>query len=99
MISKVYKIVSCLSTGTLLVTLLYWLSGTPNTYKNGFYRKIDPDYLSSWHSMDLDGSTFRIVGSTCNQAFLSDVNDPLKVKTIDFDLSVLQTCHWSSTFP
>ncbi len=89
--NKIILIGFCMVAGVLLVSILYWISGAPNTHKNGFNRRINPDYITSWHSLNIGLTNYVIVGSTRYQSYMQNIDDPLVLKTVDFDLTHLTT--------
>ncbi len=95
MFTKVFTIILCILTGSIVVIVLYLLSGAPNTHKNGFKRLIRPNYVKSWHSLDVGLSTYRLAGYTKNQLFVSNLTDPLMIRSIDYDISNAHIESWS----
>lgn len=94
MSKKLLRIGLCIVCGTLLVVFLYWISGAPNTMKNGFSRKINDHYLTTFHFIDLKIPHYRIVGASHQQIFLSNPQDPLKINRVDYALTYYRSTGW-----
>jgi hypothetical protein len=94
MLSKVLYIGACVLVGTLILTILYLLSGNPNTFKNGFKRNIKEEYVISFHAKDLGNISPNLIGTLKDQIFFNYLKDPLNIQVIDNDLTNIQSRTW-----
>jgi hypothetical protein len=99
MIKKLILIGICIGGGILAVCILYGLSGTPNSIGNGFKRHIKQGYLVSYHSEDLHQTAFQLSGFTKTSLFVSNLDDPLHVFTIDSGLTRFKPAPWTIPIP
>jgi hypothetical protein len=89
----------CVISGTLIVIVLYWISGTPNTHKNGFNRHIENNFITTYHFLDIGVPHYRIAGASKKQIFLTNSNNPLEIKAVDYDLNNLHSTEWFFNLP
>jgi hypothetical protein len=94
MIQKIINIGVCVLAGTAIVAILYRISGTPNTQKNGFTRNIKSRYLTISRAINLQEKSSGITGATNNRIYINNPVNPVNISEVDYYLSKNKPTGW-----
>ena len=94
MIRKLMNIGISLFTGTIIVFILYLISGTPNTHKNGFTRNIKSHFVTTYRAINLQERSSEFNGATNNSIYINNPKNPIEISEVDYYLSKKQLTGW-----
>ncbi|TNJ46079.1 hypothetical protein KFZ70_09140 [Tamlana fucoidanivorans] len=91
--SSLIKILVCLFTGVLTVSILYGLSDTLTHKRNSFYRYFTTHPVSYNKSIDLKYNSYYFAGTSNDYVYLSNLTAPLHLLKIN--LATIDTNHYT----